>query len=1219
MHKQRLIFLLYMLETAISFSSAFNIDLRNPDVYTGDAEDFFGYKVLQVGSKENKGIIVTAPLHLNGSGAVYRRGPKLTPALYGPEVIKIGEEDVPVKYFGLSIAKDFTRSEFTVCSPSVVTKCNENSYMNSVCYKLTDQLEVRSSFKPAFQECTKKKVDLVFMFDGSKSMQPSEFEKNKEFIEDIMRKLKNSSISFAAVQFATNVRTVFNFNDYRSGDASGLLQEEQHMYSLTNTHKALRFVLKEHFESTANGATPEATKVLVVITDGDPSDSDSNRIVMEYDSKNIIRFVIGVKDVNCDKLKTIASEPKDKNCFHIESYKELTGVLENFQKKIFQTEGTKAALAGDLTEEMSQSGFSATFSQDSLILGSVGSNTWRGSLHEHREKEKERQIKDPEMKEDSYMGYSVSAGERNKTVLYFTGAPRYNHKGQVILFTQRGNEWTPIDRINGEQLGSYFGAELCSVDVDSDGNTDFLLVGAPLFLQNPEKKEGKIYIYRLTDELKLENQLKQTVTAPAMGRFGTSITSVADLNGDQLRDVVVGAPLENQNRGAVYVYLGDRSRGIRSTYNQRIMGEKIRPELRFFGQSVDGSHDLGEDGLPDLVVGSRGSALVFRSKPVFNVTTRLSFEPEEISIENIICPSDMDDILPLVTLSVCFEMVEVTRSTAGAVTRGMNISYTLNVDPMRQTFRGFFNSTTKSTKSRNLMEKCELRNRKTCFNHSVYILKYVIDTLSAISIKLNFSQVDSERADVVLNADSEREASVEVPFERRCRNNDTCIAELEVDFNFTTLFLLVADGSYLSVTITLSNHGEDAYNTSLTMHHPPGLAFSKLTLNEETKSRPLYNCEAHKDGTACGISLPVYRNGSAATFTSVFHVIKDYEWKNNTAVTIVGNSDNQKNSTKGSLTKNIPVKFGIKMTLLIEEETITYLNFTTGDNAPKRLVTKYKVDNHGWRAFPATVLLFFPTKLEHNFEIRNYKVLTEQATTQCRETDTELNVKSKYCTPERKCTFIICDTFILKSATAVEFEFSAEAQFKDLDQHASNKPFLKKYTGDGETVQFKSFLYVQYDKQKYALDFEHHMKKGEKSEESGFWDDNDPSMKSSEIQIELIVLPNKWLIIATGGGLGLLLLIILTVIMYKLGFFKRKTPDMFQEDEEEGEKDAAPEAAAVSGGAAAVSSGAAASSGAANPSETKGRDEIPEEDKALLEKQEATTLTEINDLQNGHK
>lgn len=51
------------------------------------------------------------------------------------------------------------------------------------------------------------------------------------------------------------------------------------------------------------------------------------------------------------------------------------------------------------------------------------------------------------------------------------------------------------------QIGSYFGAELCSVDVNSDGNTDFLLVGAPLFYQAQEKTEGQIYIYTLTDEV----------------------------------------------------------------------------------------------------------------------------------------------------------------------------------------------------------------------------------------------------------------------------------------------------------------------------------------------------------------------------------------------------------------------------------------------------------------------------------------------------------------------------------------------------------------------------------------------------------------------------------------------------------------------------------------------------------------------------------------------
>ncbi|XP_034721980.1 integrin alpha-10-like, partial [Etheostoma cragini] len=134
------------------------------------------------------------------------------------------------------------------------------------------------------------------------------------------------------------------------------------------------------------------------------------------------------------------------------------------------------------------------------------------------------------------------------------------------LFTHDGTYWTTTQRINGEQIGSYFGAELCSVDVNSDGNTDFLLVGAPLFYQPLEKKEGQIYIYTLTDEMKLESKL--TMTAPSMGRFGTTISSLADLNGDGLRDVAVGAPLQDFNRGVVYIYLGDRNIGIRSTFSQ---------------------------------------------------------------------------------------------------------------------------------------------------------------------------------------------------------------------------------------------------------------------------------------------------------------------------------------------------------------------------------------------------------------------------------------------------------------------------------------------------------------------------------------------------------------------------------------------------------------------------------------------------------------------------
>lgn len=34
--------------------------------------------------------------------------------------------------------------------------------------------------------------------------------------------------------------------------------------------------------------------------------------------------------------------------------------------------------------------------------------------------------------------------------------------------------------------------------------------------------------------------------------------------------------------------------------------------MRFFGQAIDGDIDLGEDGLPDIVVGSQGMAVVLR-------------------------------------------------------------------------------------------------------------------------------------------------------------------------------------------------------------------------------------------------------------------------------------------------------------------------------------------------------------------------------------------------------------------------------------------------------------------------------------------------------------------------------------------------------------------------------------------------------------------------------
>lgn len=44
------------------------------------------------------------------------------------------------------------------------------------------------------------------------------------------------------------------------------------------------------------------------------------------------------------------------------------------------------------------------------------------------------------------------------------------------------------------QIGSYFGGELCGIDMDQDGETELLLIGAPLFYG--EQRGGRVFIYR---------------------------------------------------------------------------------------------------------------------------------------------------------------------------------------------------------------------------------------------------------------------------------------------------------------------------------------------------------------------------------------------------------------------------------------------------------------------------------------------------------------------------------------------------------------------------------------------------------------------------------------------------------------------------------------------------------------------------------------------------
>uniref|UniRef100_A0A8C1UAW0 Zmp:0000001082 n=1 Tax=Cyprinus carpio TaxID=7962 RepID=A0A8C1UAW0_CYPCA len=636
-----------------SLSEAFNIDTEHPLRFNGTPEDFFGYSVYQTEFGNRKQIIVGAPLEGNSTGEMYSCTADLQSC---QQLQRPGSESV--RFFGMSSA--VSSAALTSCSPYFPHECDGNSYLNGVCYQFNSSLQAISNFTAAYQECTKREVNLVFLFDGSSSMKTVDFEMNKNFIKDIMKKLSNSSIKFAAVQFSTDVRTVFDFNDYQSGSAEEKLMKETHMKSLTNTHKAIDYILKNLLNSMLSGADSKAQKALVIITDGDPSDNDDYNVLKKCDEQNILRYIIGVGKVSLIELTQLASEPKRNNTFYIKDYSGLKGLLDNLQKKIYNIEGSKDAQGRDRQKELSQSGFSVVYQEESVIVGSVGSNDWRGALYEvtgSGSDFKETEIIDPAVNKDSYMGYSTVLGMRRGVSLLFSGAPRAEHTGLVTLFTKNQNTWTVTSNINGEQIGSYFGASLSLLDVDSDGDSDFLLVGAPLFYQSQPRTEGRLYVYTLSEQY---FQKTLNVSESTTGRFAASVASLKDLNGDGLSDVAVGAPLENE--GVVYIYLGDRTHGINPELTpQRISVQSVLPGLQQFGVSLTGQMDMNDDNLTDIVIGAQGGIVLLKARPVMSVSAQLSFSPKEISLNYFECPGS--NAFNAFNLTSCFTVTERTSST----------------------------------------------------------------------------------------------------------------------------------------------------------------------------------------------------------------------------------------------------------------------------------------------------------------------------------------------------------------------------------------------------------------------------------------------------------------------------------------------------------------------------------------------------------------------------
>lgn len=229
-----------------------------------------------------------------------------------------------------------------------------------------------------------------------------------------------------------------------------------------------------------------------------------------------------------------------------------------------------------------------------------------------------------------------------------TSVPRSDansYTGRVNVYTS--DNYTDIVLsvdAQGTQMGEFFGHSMIAIDINGDDYDD-LVVGAPMNTDfNALKIErGRVYVFMNNGAGALNNPIIFNGPIPR-GRFGNSITNLGDINLDGFEDFAVGAPYADNgnNTGVVYIYYGsnnvtafEQQAPFEITASDIVNNVTGLDRLNTFGFSVSGGIDVDNNQYKDLVVGAYKdqTVVLLRTLPIVTVTVGIS-APAEVDLNS---------------------------------------------------------------------------------------------------------------------------------------------------------------------------------------------------------------------------------------------------------------------------------------------------------------------------------------------------------------------------------------------------------------------------------------------------------------------------------------------------------------------------------------------------------------------------------------------------------
>ncbi|XP_048102774.1 integrin alpha-M-like [Alosa alosa] len=1091
------------------------------------AAAWFGYRVTQLDSTS---LLVSAPLahfSVDGRGQVYQC--QVSTGSCAPLQIHVPRSAVNLS-LGLTMTTGENSSTAVVCGPTVPKECDGLTLYGGMCFSISQILSISDPVPPTLRDC-QRGIDIVFLLDGSASLSDYDFNTMKQFVINLIKKFIAKDTQFAIAQYSSGYEVHLNFKQFNKHKEAkdwerAVLDIEQEM-TLTYTARAINTTVFEVFSQRA-GARPHTSKVLLVITDGKSNDAKHLKsAVKNAAKKNIIRYAIGVGKVSDDELKIIASKPVEKHMFKVYNFEALDGLKETLERNIISIEGG----GGSTKFELAQEGFSAAplhTPEGGIVMGSVGAYQWRGGYQKYTPSGEDASFHKANLLEphgdDSYLGYSLALATRDGQSYAILGAPRYKHKGLVVVFHPSGLQTNLEQEGQQSQIGAYFGAEVCVVDLDGDSNTDLILASAPMHTEGG--REGKVLVYYFTEEGSTEvsdTGVSLLGLEGQRGRFGSSLASLADLNGDGIRDVAVGAPLEDNGQGSVYIFNGRRG-GINPTYSQRIAGSSVRSGLRFFGLTVAQSAlDQSGDGLPDIAVGSKGAVLLLRSTPLVSVETEVFYSPSKIPTSVLNCSAALR-----INATVCFLMSEVT---SGSTDLKAKLDYMFTLDHVRQSFRAAF-----APNQRVANGSITAALQKTCFFHSFIIHGCPEDALNPIANRVTFTFdglpiTGKGNLRPRLSSDARLLSDHMLDFEIDCGPDKICEDNLRVDFNFTgATHIDVGVAQDLFVTVMVENRGENSYNTRVSLSYPHGLSYRAFT---KSQGRVACRSQGSGDGvsngeTVCSINNPIFRADDTVLFVVQYGVHDQSHSDQNVSfkANVTSGNDLHALDSGSFVTRQIQVRHRIYVVVRRHDNTTSYVNFTADKSDVEKPVTQLLQVENGNRRLNLTVAIRVPIKLGKMDIWSNIEALLIAGCRQAHDT----NPENDYAVNQSKiincsvatCRVFKCDVY-LKKKDCVFYEISGKLHSGWIAQTGVRS---------GEFI-LASESELDYNTNRYILP----TADGQQI----------PSVTMLGTQVEVYEEPKFIKEVAGGVVGGLLLLILITMGLVKVGFFTSQYKKKLQE------------------------------------------------------------------------